>query len=126
MHHVTHTHIALNGDAAAAESYYYAYHLLEGDIDKVAGFFGKSYAERCAGDGTINDGHEFISGGRYVDSLTKRQGIWRFAKRELTVEWKHFRPVTHGDPGSGIEKIVAPAGRDRNDVAYRVFAAIGR
>ncbi len=48
MHHVTHTHIALNGDVAAAESYYYAYHLLEGDIDKVAGFFGKSYAERCA------------------------------------------------------------------------------
>ena len=111
---------------AAAESYYYAYHLLEGDIDKVAGFFGKSYAERCAKDGTIDDGHEFISGGRYVDSLTKRDGVWRFANRETTVEWKHFRPVTHGDPGSGIEKIVAPAGRDRNDVAYRVFAAIGR
>ena len=126
MHHVTHTHIALNGDVAAAESYYYAYHLLEGDIDKVAGFFGKSYAERCAKDGTIDDGHEFISGGRYVDSLTKRDGVWRFANRETTVEWKHFRPVTHGDPGSGIEKIVAPAGRDRNDVAYRVFAAIGR
>src|SRR3954468_13312946 len=77
-------------------------------------------------DGTIDDGHEFISGGRYVDSLTKRNGVWRFANREITVEWKHFRPATHGDPGSGIEKIVAPASRDRDDVAYRFFAAIGR
>jgi hypothetical protein len=126
MHHVTHTHIALNGDVAAAESYYYAYHLVEGDMDKVAGFFGNSYAERCAKDGTIGNGHEFISGGRYVDSLTKRHGVWRFATRKTTVEWKNFRPATHGDPESGIEKIVAPADRDRNDVAYRMFAAIGR
>jgi len=126
MHHVTHTHIALNGDVAAAESYYYAYHRLEGDIDKVTGFLGKSYAERCAKDGTLDGGHEFISGGRYVDSLTKRNGVWRFANRVTTVEWKHFRPASHGDPGSGIERIVAPASRDRNDVAYRVFAAIGR
>jgi hypothetical protein len=126
MHHVTHTNIALNGDVAAAESYYYAFHRLEGDFDKVAGFFGRSYAERCAKDGTLDGGHEFISGGRYVDSLSKRDDVWRFVNRETTVEWKHFRPATHGDPGSGIEEIVAPASRDRNDVAYRFFAAIGR
>lgn len=126
MHHVTHSHIAVNEDAAAAESYYYAYHRLEGDFDKVAGFFGKTYAERCAADGTLDDGHEFICGGRYVDSLTKRDGAWRIANREITVEWKHFRPATHGDPESGIAQIVAPPGRDRNDIAYRFLAAIGR
>jgi hypothetical protein len=44
MHHVTHYNIELNGDIAAAESYYYAYHRLEGGFDKIAGFFGPSYA----------------------------------------------------------------------------------
>jgi len=125
MHHVTHSHINVVGDEAAAESYYYAYHRMEGDHAKVAGFFGKTYADRCAADGTLDDGHEFICGGRYVDRLSRRDGKWRIAKREITVEWKHFRPSTHGDPESGIEAIAAPARRDREDIAYRFFAEIG-
>ncbi len=122
MHHVTHSNVELCGDRAAAESYYYAYHRLEGDFDKVAGFFGRDYALRCRRDETLGYGHEFICGGRYVDLFEKRQGEWHIADREITVEWKHFRPATHGGAESGIEQIVAPPGRDRNDIAYRFIA----
>jgi hypothetical protein len=122
MHHVTHYNIELHGDIAAAESYYYAYHRLQGDFEKVAGFFGPSYAEKCRRDGTLDNGHEFICGGRYVDLFTRQQNQWRIAEREITVEWKHFRPTTHGDEGSGIEAIAAAPGRDRTDIAYRFFA----
>nr|WP_087574129.1 nuclear transport factor 2 family protein [Sphingomonas sp. CDS-1] len=125
MHHVTHSHISVNGDEAAAESYYYAYHRMEGDHAKVAGFFGTTYADQCSANGTLDDGHEFICGGRYVDRLSRRNGEWRISRREITVEWKHFRPATHGDPDSGIEAIAAPARRDRDDIAYRFFAEVG-
>ena len=122
MHHVTHTHIEVRGDEAAAESYYYGYHRMEGDRDKIAGFFGDRYADQCLADGTLADGHEFICGGRYVDRMSRRDGAWRIANRQITVEWKHFRPATHGAPGSGIEAIVARASRDRSDIAYSFFA----
>ncbi|RJG01363.1 nuclear transport factor 2 family protein [Noviherbaspirillum sedimenti] len=126
MHHVTHSNIEVHGDIAAAESYYDAYHLLEGDFDKVAGYFGSTYAERCRNEGTIDAGHEFLCGGRYIDIFTRCRGEWRIAEREITVEWKHFRPVTRGDSGSGIERVVAPAGRDLDDVAYRFFTRAGK
>lgn len=125
MHHVTHSNVAVRGDEAASESYYYAYHRLEGDHAKVMRFFGKTYADRCAAEGTLDNGHEFICGGRYVDRLSRRGGEWRIAKREITVEWKHFRPATHGDAGSDIAEIVAAPGRDKDDIAYRFFREIG-
>jgi len=121
MHHVTHSHIELDGDRAAAESYYYAVHLMDGDYAKVSRFFGQTYADACVADGTMDAGHEFICTGRYVDRFERREGAWLIAHREITVEWKYFRPATHGDPGSEIEGIAAPASRDRNDIAYRVL-----
>jgi hypothetical protein len=124
MHHVTHSHIEVAADRAAGESYYYAYHRLEGDFAKVASFFGRPYAEKCQQDQTLPNGHEFICGGRYLDCFVKSGGVWKIANREITVEWKHFRPVTVGAPDSGIETIVAPAGRDRSDIAYRTFAFV--
>lgn len=125
MHHITHSHISLNGNETAAESYYYAYHRMEGGYDKVSAFFGQSYADRCSADGTLDQGHEFINGGRYIDRLSRRNGKWRIAHREITVEWKHFRPATKGDPGSGIEAIEAPALRGKDDIAYQLFSLVG-
>jgi len=126
MHHVTHSHIAVQDDEAAAESYYYGYHLLEGDEGKVADFFGRAYADRCAADATIGQGHVFICAGRYLDRLSRRGGSWRIASREITVEWKHFHPASRDEQGAGIAAIVAPPRRGPDDAAYRIFAEIGR
>jgi hypothetical protein len=119
MHHITHSNINVYGDAAATESYFYAYHRFEGNFDRVSEFFGKAYAQRCRSDGTLDDGHEFICGGRYIDLFTKRNGEWRIADREITVEWNHVRPASKSEPGSFIANNTAPPGRDRDDIIYR-------
>lgn len=122
MHHVTHSHIELFGDSAVSESYFYAYHRLEGDEAKVAQFFGRSYVDRCLADGTLENGHEFICGGRYIDLFTRREGAWRIADREITVEWNSVRPATMSEPGTFLAGNVAPAGRGPEDVVYRFIA----
>ncbi len=119
MHHITHVTIELLGDQAAVESYYYAWHRMEGDAGKIAGFFGDAYAVACERAGPLNDGHDFICAGRYLDLFSRRDGAWKIADREITVEWKHFAPASHGAPGSGIARIMAPPARDRSDPVYR-------
>jgi hypothetical protein len=119
MHHITHITVELKGNRAATESYYYAWHLMDGDREKVKSFFGEPYAAKCESDGTLAQGHDFTCAGRYIDIFEKRDGTWKIADREITVEWKRFGPATTGSAASGIEAISAPPGRDRNDIAWR-------
>jgi hypothetical protein len=124
MHHVTHSNVEIKGEIAVGESYYYAYHRMEGGLEKITDFFGSEYAMRCQEASVGEHGHEFICGGRYIDVFSRRGGVWKIAKREITVEWKHFRPVTKGAAESRIEKVVAPWSRDRDDGIYSALEVL--
>jgi hypothetical protein len=121
MHNVTHSNIKVQGDLAAAESYYLAYHAMRGDMTKIASYFGGEYAESCHKQGRLHDDHEFICGGRYIDRFEKRNGEWRIANREITVEWRHIRPSSRMPADGSLAEIVAPGKQDRSDAVYRFF-----
>jgi len=120
MHHVTHSNIQINGDIAAAESYFIAWHLVVGGFDEVMTFFGAPYAEEMKRLGTLSGGHDFVGSGRYLDRFAKRDGIWRFSERTVTMEWNHFGPVTKGTPESLFGRMPAWARRDREDPVYKI------
>lgn len=53
-------------------------------------------------------------GGRYIDRLERRDGIWRIALREATVEW------TFGVDAPASQTMGYPPGsRDKNDPSYQ-------
>jgi hypothetical protein len=121
MHHVTHTNIVVKGDTAAAESYFISWHHVIGGYNEVATMFGIPYAKEMEQLGTLEGGHDFVGAGRYLDRLQKRDGIWRFSERTVTMEWNHFGPVTKGTPDSLFGRMPAWARRDQSDPVYRVF-----
>jgi hypothetical protein len=69
MHHITRVKIELYGLRATTESYYCAWHRLDGSFHKAANFLGHSYAESCQRDGVLAHGHDIICAGRYFDLL---------------------------------------------------------
>jgi len=67
QHHITNVLIELQGDEAAVESYFLAYHPYR--IDGEA-------AERLA-----------QVGGRYLDRFQHRDGRWAISRREVVIDW---------------------------------------
>jgi hypothetical protein len=122
MHHVTHSDIRILGDEAAVESYFIAWHLVVGGYEEIVTMFGSAYADEMQRLGTLEGGHDFVGAGRYLDRFERRDGIWRIAERNVTMEWNHYGPVTHGSPESLFGKMPAWARRDRTDPVYRLFA----
>jgi SnoaL-like domain len=122
MHTVTHSVIDVEGDTAAAESYYLGYHTIAADAATVEKFFGRRYLEEQGRAGLLDQRHEYICGGRYIDVLHKRAGVWRIFRRKMTNEWSVSRPenlVTEGVPAA----FVSPGRRDRQDPVYRLQAS---
>ena len=66
QHHITNVLIELDGDRAAVESYFLAFHPYRVD----------GQPERLA----------FV-GGRYLDRFERRDGVWRIAKRRVVLDW---------------------------------------
>ena len=76
MHYLTNVMIRVSGDTAVSQSYIYAQHLISKECPDLPPNFpnlGKDYG--------------LLIGARYNDVLTKRNGLWRLAKRELNYEW---------------------------------------
>ena len=69
QHYVTNHTVELDGDTAHAETYYL--------------FVGR-YADRQT--------PLTLAGGRYVDRLERRDGLWAIAKRVCTAEWRSVAP----------------------------------
>ena len=124
MHHVTHIHVEIEGEKAAAESYFIAWHLVTGGYDEVAAFFGEPYAEEMKRLEKLDDGHDFVGSGRYLDRFEKRDDVWRISERRVTMEWNHFAPVSKGTPDSLFGKMPAWARRDREDLVYSLQAGL--
>lgn len=122
IHHVTNELVEIDGDRAISESYMFGYHRVPGGRESVEAFFGADYADRVADEGALDGEHEYFTGGRYLDKLVKRDGIWRIWRRQITVEWNSCRPsemlLTGGRANYDI-----PGSRDADDPSYRLSLA---
>ncbi len=91
QHRVTNTLIDYRGDEAVAESQILAFHVQD------------------TGDGKIL--HTF--NGRWIDTLTPRDGVWRIAERVLRVDWTRKDPWHEDMAGNYVF-----SERDRSDVLW--------
>jgi hypothetical protein len=118
FHTVTHSVIEVSGRFATAESYYYGYHVIGPEIEKIERFFGPTYVADQRRAGTLEQPHEHIAAGRYLDRLEKRLGEWKIARRRITNEWGQSQPTricrSEGEPG----RFHLPGARDRTDPVY--------
>jgi len=117
IHHVTNELVEIDGDRAIAESCLFGYHRVPGGRKSVEKFFGEAYADRVEAQGRIDEEQEYFTGGRYLDKLLKRDGIWRIWRRRITVEWNQCRPSTMVVDG-GRAHYDIPGARDTSDPSY--------
>jgi hypothetical protein len=68
QHNLLNHSCAVDGDIAHAETYYL--------------FAGRN-----------RDASNWVAGGRYIDRLDRRDGIWRIAVRTTTIEWSGMVPT---------------------------------
>ena len=94
-HNLLNTTIEIDGDTAHSETYYL--------------FVGRN-----------RDESNWIAGGRYIDRLEKRAGLWKIALRTNAIEWSGMVP-TMGIPFADVPDIFAngaPA-RSKADPSYQ-------
>jgi hypothetical protein len=70
--------------------------------------------------GRNRDESNWIAGGRYIDRLEKRDGLWKIALRTNAIEWSGMVP-TMGIPFADVPDIGlnGVASRDKTDLSYR-------
>lgn len=119
IHHVTNELVDVDGDRAIAESCLLGYHRIPGGRESVATFFGQEYADRVEAEDKLDGEHEYCTGGRYLDKLTKRDGVWRIWRRHITVEWNQCQPSTMLLAG-GRAAYDIPGARDLSDPSYQL------
>lgn len=120
MHTVTHAVIDVRGDDAISEAYYLGYHTIDSNTEAVAAFFGDAYTAAQRAAGTLAQRHEYVCGGRYLDRLQRRDGVWRIADRKITNEFSVCRPeqtVNAAMPAA----FSVPSRRDRDDPLYQLL-----
>lgn len=117
IHHVTNELVEIDGDNAIAESCMFGYHRVPGGRESVEAFFGADYADRVEAEGKLDGEQEYFTGGRYLDKLTRRDGIWRIWRRKITVEWNSCQPSTMLLTG-GRANYDIPGARDQTDPSY--------
>lgn len=119
MHTVTHAVIDVAGDLAKSEAYYLGVHTIESGEEAIGQFFGPAYLEAQREAALVGRRHEYLCGGRYLDVLQKRDGVWRIARREITNEFAMCRPCS--DLAEGLPAAFSrPGSRDRKDPVYRL------
>jgi len=118
MHTVTHCTIDVDGNFATSESYYWAYQRCPGGREKVAAFFGETYANAVAQRGAIEGEHDFFCGGRYIDLFEKRAGVWKILRRKITNEWNDIQPSTRITNEGHVAAFNLPGRRDKQDPVY--------
>ena len=102
QHHITNILIEVDGDVAWAESYLMAYHRF---LDPPR-----------LGDNDLDPARPLLEyGGRYVDRLERRDGVWRIAKRVIIYDWSRFSAVEAEYPN---HPVFEQGRRDRTDLAY--------
>lgn len=118
MHAITNVHIELDGDVAYTEAYLISYCKVKGDRSKIESVFGSTYFRKLS-TADAAGGQDYLYGGRYVDRLEKRGGVWRIAKRKVLMDWNRNEPsrdIWH----EGMYAALSSHGRrDRQDICYQ-------
>lgn len=117
QHTISNVHMELDGDVAYTEAYLTAYHRVKGERRKLEDVFGPTYLAKFGFDATTAP-HDFVFGGRYVDRLEKRGGVWRIAKRTVVMDWNINQPTTSLWDEGMFSVLKTYGTRDRTDVAY--------
>ncbi|MCL4792482.1 MAG: nuclear transport factor 2 family protein, partial [Gammaproteobacteria bacterium] len=99
-HELSNMLIEARGDGRAfAETYVYAFHVVERD-------------------GRVED---LVVHGRYLDSFERRNGEWRISARTELIDWAHERPAT----ADWFDR-QPPLNRGTHDMADALYAAARR
>jgi hypothetical protein len=102
VHSLSNCLFKIDGDAAEGELYAIAYHR-----------------------SPPPDAREIVIGGRYLDRYERRDGVWKFHRRALALDWCNVRDVNPAD----YETFAAGAviGRpDAGDASYVALGMFGR
>jgi hypothetical protein len=95
QHNIGNTVMRLNGESAKAETNCVALHIIP------------------TPDGAI----ELVVGGRYLDTLEKREGRWRIAERLYVMDWNRTSPSTMQDAGGLFDTLKRRGARGADDPA---------
>jgi len=117
QHQVSNPLIEVEGDKAICESSYWGFHKVPPGWESLSTFFGEEYAEKAKADGTLEQTHEYLCGGRYLDNVERRDGVWRIAHRRITNEWSQAGPATEQTQGPRAA-LNLPGKRDKTDPLY--------
>lgn len=106
-------------DHAATEVYFQAFHLTKADLksDELVPLVGaRRLAELSYVDGAV---YEIVVGGRYLDHVERRGGIWKIKTRRLIFDYCTVRPGSALLAGEGMTAFgAAKMARDRSDPSY--------
>jgi len=100
-------------------------HIIHNTLFLVHGDHAEGESVLTAYHRTADDTREVIAHGRYIDQFNKREGVWRFYRRSLTLDWMEERLVP-AQEGPGIADGVAMGQPSAADPCYQrlpLFAA---
>jgi len=103
QHNISNTVIRITGETARAETNCVALHLIP------------------APDGEI----ELTVGGRYLDTLARREGRWLIAERLYVMDWNRTVPATMALAGGLFDGLQRRGARGPGDPAAAWWAAVG-
>lgn len=109
----------VDADHATTEVYFRAFHLTKADLtaDEILFLVGaRRFGELAHADGNV---YEIVVGGRYLDRVERRGGIWKIKTRRLIFDYSTVRPRAALDAGEGMTAFgAAKMARDRSDPSY--------
>lgn len=122
FHTITQSIIDVRGDRAVAESSYIAYHRIARGWERIAAFFGETYAAEAKAAGTLDREHENSCGGRYLDQFERRaDGVWRIKHRRITNEFNRNGVTTNLFTEGEVGHFDLPGARDKTDPIYAIL-----
>jgi len=106
-------------DHATTEVYFQAFHLTKADLksDELLPLVGaRRFAELSHVDGNV---YEIVVGGRYLDHVERRAGIWKIKTRRLIFDYSTVRHSSTLLAGEGMTAFgAARMARDQSDPSY--------
>jgi len=104
-HQLGNIFIELDGDDAYTETYFSAYHRMRAKGDPLAS------------DGAYDTEMDWLVGGRYIDRMQRREGVWKISHRTGLTDWMRTEPPST----QGFSDIPADMLGHRNsqDLVYR-------
>ena len=108
----------IDADLALTEVYFQAFHLTQPDLtfERLLPLIGaRRFAELGHADGAV---YEIVVGGRYLDRVERRGGVWKIMTRCLVFDYCTVRQSAALLPGEGMMGFGRQIARDKSDPSY--------